>query len=208
MAVIGPVLANSGTDVLVASIGAAATVAVAAVGAVVSLKTKAIAEHTRRENTEQHGSSANLLDELRREVHHGLRAVREALFHVEAGWEQRAQTIMNALPFPSFEATAAGECEFVNVAWEQATGLTRLAAQGDGWADGVHADDRADVFAAWVAAVRAGGIFGPMRFRYAASPEVWSVTAHPLCRSDGTLVYVGQAVPIAALAPVPDHLTA
>ena len=81
---------------------------------------------------------------LSREVHRRKQA--EALLRES---EQRYSTLVAAVPVGIFRADAGGNCTYVNDPWCQITGLSPEAAMGEGWAKGLHPDDRDLVATEW-----------------------------------------------------------
>ena len=89
-------------------------------------------------------------------------------------------SIVSSAPTGFFKTDIDGSFVYVNQKWCQISGLSLDSAQGDGWLHAVHIDDRAQVFAAWSAAVVDGVPFD-MEFRF--------------CTPDGTITWVlGQAL--------------
>ena len=73
--------------------------------------------------------------------------------------ERRLQTLVALVPIGIFETDAAGECLFVNDRWLELTGLDAQRAQGRGWEDAIHPDDRVRVSGEWYSAAREGREF-------------------------------------------------
>lgn len=69
---------------------------------------------------------------------------------------EQLQRIIHMLPVGVFRTTVDGKCIFVNERWCAITGRSSADAMGDGWANIVHPDDRASVYATWTEALRTG----------------------------------------------------
>ena len=63
--------------------------------------------------------------------------------------EARYQTLTEASPVGIFYADAVGDCLYVNERWCQISGITCNEALGKGWLQGIHPDDREQVFTEW-----------------------------------------------------------
>ena len=68
--------------------------------------------------------------------------------------EQRYASLTAATPVGIFRTDAAGNCIYVNHRWCQIAGLTPEAASGEGWAQGLHPDDRDRIFTEWCQSVQ------------------------------------------------------
>ncbi|MEH2026407.1 GAF domain-containing protein [Nostoc sp.] len=94
--------------------------------------------------------------------------------------EQRYITLTTSAPVGIFRTDAALNCTYVNDHWCQIAGLTPEAATGDGWRQGLHADDRDMIAAEWYQSAQENRSF---RREYR------------LQRPNGTVIWVyGQAV--------------
>jgi len=63
--------------------------------------------------------------------------------------EERFRSLAASAPVGVFQADASGACTYTNERWQEITGLDFDAALGDGWANMIHPDDRAEVVAGW-----------------------------------------------------------
>ncbi len=63
--------------------------------------------------------------------------------------ETRFRTLSEASPFGVFATDAAGACTYTNARWQDIFGLNEAEAQGEGWSQALHPDDKAAVFAEW-----------------------------------------------------------
>ena len=94
----------------------------------------------------------------------------ELLFH----------TLAQVSPVGIFRTDAPGECVYVNERWCDIAGMSAEQALGQGWAKGIHPEDRERVFAEWYRSVEERRPF-KMEYRFR--------------RPDGTVTWVmGQAV--------------
>ncbi|WP_437580964.1 ATP-binding protein [Sorangium sp. So ce887] len=84
---------------------------------------------------------------LRRQVAEDVERLRES--------EQRFRSLADAAPMMIWMSGPSGGCEYVNKTWLRFTGHTLEAAQGDGWLDAVHAEDRPLFVSAYSAALGA-----------------------------------------------------
>ncbi|MDP4030293.1 MAG: PAS domain S-box protein [Gallionella sp.] len=73
--------------------------------------------------------------------------------------EQRLQSsldfhlkLMQEFPNPIWRIDRNGKCDYVNRAWLEFTGRTLEQELGDGWADGIHPEDREHSFSAFLSA--------------------------------------------------------
>ncbi|NNE61389.1 MAG: PAS domain S-box protein [Woeseia sp.] len=63
------------------------------------------------------------------------------------------QTLADLAPVGIFRTSPAGDCTYVNAAWQTITGLYFDEAQGEGWSQALHPDDSDRVFREWLHAV-------------------------------------------------------
>ncbi|WP_294358357.1 PAS domain S-box protein [uncultured Sphingomonas sp.] len=89
--------------------------------------------------------------------------------------ERRFQTLADLAPVGIFRTDAKGALTYANRAWYVLAGQTPEQAAGDGWANAVHPDDRAKVFADWQAtAATSGNYRGEFRFVHADGTQIWA----------------------------------
>jgi putative two-component system response regulator len=69
--------------------------------------------------------------------------------------EERFHTLARVSPVGVFRTDAEGHCLYVNERWCEIAGLTLEEALGEGWAQGLHPDDREHVFTEWYRAAKA-----------------------------------------------------
>jgi PAS domain S-box-containing protein len=73
--------------------------------------------------------------------------------------EGRFRTVTSLAPVGIFQTDAIGNCLFVNERWCEMAGLTPEQAQGQGWVDALHREDRQRVAHEWTEAAQAGREF-------------------------------------------------
>jgi len=141
----------------------------------------------------QHGGQARLLlclnditERIRAEE-----AIRES--------ELRFRTLAEKSPAGVYLTDTEGKCLYVNPRWCDMAGLTREEAIGDGWVQGLHPEDRANIRANWYRMATSGGNWGwEYRFqtRDGRTTWVWG-TAAPLRDEHGTTRgYIGTNLDI------------
>jgi PAS domain S-box-containing protein len=103
--------------------------------------------------------------------------------------EKRLRMIAENVPNVLFEADPSGAVTYLSAAWTRLTGRSMEEGLGEGWADFLHPDDRAQVTAIWAEAVRCGELrMSRHRFRAADGSYRWvSVRAVPLKDPDGSV---------------------
>jgi len=67
------------------------------------------------------------------------------------------RTVAEAIPHLVYTSDASGRGNFVNERWVEYTGISLAQAQGFGWLDSVHPDDRAHTLESWHQARAVGG---------------------------------------------------
>jgi PAS domain S-box-containing protein len=88
--------------------------------------------------------------------------------------EKRLRTLNAHAPVGIFLTDKDGNCLIVNECWCDMAGLSPEEAQGRGWADALHPDDRERVFREWNDAVEAGRLFtSEYRFRTPQGKVTW-----------------------------------
>ncbi len=63
--------------------------------------------------------------------------------------ERNLAAIINTIPTTAWTARSDGYCDFLNQGWLDYTGLTAEKAQGWGWAEAIHPDDRKRLIEEW-----------------------------------------------------------
>ena len=96
--------------------------------------------------------------------------------------EIQAKSVVELLPVGIFRTSVDGQCLAVNQQWQDLAGMSLEEALGDGWAEGLHPDDRERVYALWNEAVARDERFqAEYRFK----------------RPDGSVAWLlGRAVPL------------
>jgi PAS domain S-box-containing protein len=93
-----------------------------------------------------------------------------------------------------------GSVEYVNRRWRDYTSMTTEQAQGDGWLQDVHPDDRQTTLAAWRTALQTGGVYEvEFRLRYGMTGAYrWFLVRGAPCKDQqGTIVkWVGTCTDI------------
>ena len=116
--------------------------------------------------------------------------------------EQQAEleAVADGSPIGLFRADLDGGFTYINRTFERIAGQRADEAQGAGWMDALHAEDRERVVAEWHAAVRARSGFVSMhRFRRDAGTTVWtSMRAQPLIVKGEIAGYVGSVADVTA----------
>jgi len=88
--------------------------------------------------------------------------------------EQRYQTLAEVSPVGIFHTDAKGDCLYVNKRWSEITGLPSEEAQGEGWANALHPDDREQIAKEWYEAAREKRLFQvEYRFRRPDGVTTW-----------------------------------
>lgn len=132
------------------------------------------------------GATLDVTDRKRAEI-----ALRES--------EEKFRALASRAPVGIYMTGPAGDCRFVNHAWEVMSGLTAEEAAGSGWMEALHPDDRARIGVAWEAARQTAKRFAA-EFRY-LRPDgkvAWVQSSAEEFRDAGgtTLGYIGTAVEI------------
>jgi PAS domain S-box-containing protein len=108
--------------------------------------------------------------------------------------EERFRTLANNAPVGIFQTNLAGETLFVNDAWCQLAGYGAHEANGSGWIEAVHPDDRQRVIDDWQKACHAGQPSSTeFRFQRPDGSVAWlQGCAEPLRNAEGKMLgYIG-----------------
>jgi len=70
--------------------------------------------------------------------------------------ERNLAAIINTIPTTAWTARPDGYCDFLNQGWLDYTGLTAEKAQGWGWAEAIHPDDRKRLIEEWHSCLASG----------------------------------------------------
>jgi PAS domain S-box-containing protein len=91
-----------------------------------------------------------------------------------AASEELFRTLAVHAPAGIFMCDAEGLCTYVNPSWQEMAGMTQDQALGDGWAAGLHPEDRDDVFKTWRHDMQARGNWDlEYRFRTPEGKVTW-----------------------------------
>ncbi|AUX48835.1 hypothetical protein SOCE26_103770 [Sorangium cellulosum] len=138
---------------------------------------------------------------LRRQVAEDVERLRES--------EQRFRSLADAAPMMIWMSGPSGGCEYVNETWLRFTGHTLEEAQGDGWLDAVHAEDRPLFLSAYAAALGAREPFTlECRMIRGDGESRWVVTqgAPRFCATGAFQGFVGLSLDITERKRVEDAL--
>jgi PAS domain S-box-containing protein len=70
--------------------------------------------------------------------------------------ERNLSAIINTIPTTAWTARPDGYCDFINQVWLDYTGMTAEKAQGWGWAEAIHSDDRKVLVEYWQSCLASG----------------------------------------------------
>ena len=70
--------------------------------------------------------------------------------------ERNLTAIINTIPTAAWTTRPDGYCDFLNQVWLDHTGMTAEQAQGWGWADAIHPDDRKTLVEEWQSCLASG----------------------------------------------------
>jgi PAS domain S-box-containing protein len=116
--------------------------------------------------------------------------------------EERFRVLADVSPVGIFSANPAGHTVFVNRRWCEIAGLTAEQAQGDGWMQALHPEDRSRVVAGWTEAARRGeSSSAEFRFLRPDGTVTWLVgQSRVQLLADGTVAgFVGTITDVTAL---------
>ena len=113
--------------------------------------------------------------------------------------ERRFRKLSETMPAAIYLTDPDGRCTYVNDRWCAMAGLSPEEATGDGWINGIHPEDREDVFSNWNRMVESEGNWGlEYRFRDREGKTTWVYgTAAPIRDGSGQVTgYVGTNLDI------------
>ncbi|MEE8515878.1 MAG: PAS-domain containing protein, partial [Alphaproteobacteria bacterium] len=116
-----------------------------------------------------------------------------------AASEARFHTLAKDSPIGIFQTDAEGHCLYVNERWCEMAGIGPIEANGKGWTQCLHPDDRERVMGEWSAALKAKAPFqSEFRFYCPMGIKTWVYAqASPEHGADGALEgYVGTITDI------------
>lgn len=96
--------------------------------------------------------------------------------------EQRFRALTELSPAGIYLTDSKGDCLYVNKCWSEMTGLTPDQATGQGWLNGIHPDDRNQVFSAWQQMIEHGKPFA-LEFRFLATSTGKTTWVYALAQS-------------------------
>jgi PAS domain S-box-containing protein len=79
--------------------------------------------------------------------------------------EETFRTLATVAPIGIYVTDPTGNCLYANSRWCEMAGMTSQEALGQGWINGLHPQDRAEVFAKWRQMVESQGTWG-MQYRF------------------------------------------
>src|SRR6266851_629012 len=114
--------------------------------------------------------------------------------------EGEIHSLIDAIPQLVWTGRPDGYVDYYNQRWRDYTGMTTEQAQGDGWMQCTHPDDRQRVLAVWQSAVQTGRPYeAEQRLRHGTSGDYrwFLVKAVPFTDAQGTILkYVGTCTDI------------
>jgi PAS domain S-box-containing protein len=110
-------------------------------------------------------------EEINKNVEH---QVQERTVDLKAS-EGRFRALSASAPIGIFQTDVAGRTIYTNARWQTLAGLTFEESLGDGWARGLHPEDRGTIIAKWRAAMRDGIEFtSELRFQNKQGDIRWA----------------------------------
>src|SRR5262245_20478859 len=107
-----------------------------------------------------------------------------------AASERNLAAIINTIPTAAWTTRPDGYCDFINQVWFDYTGMTAEQAQGWGWAEAIHPDDRMGLLEYWQSCLASGTPMDTevrMR-RYDGAYRWFLFRANPLRDESGKIV--------------------
>src|SRR5215470_14184505 len=106
------------------------------------------------------------------------------------GSESNLTAIINTIPITAWTTRPDGYCDFLNQGWLDYTGMTADKAQGWGWAEAIHPDDREQLVADWQSGLASGmPVDTEARLRRFDSAYRWFlIRANPLRDEAGNIL--------------------
>lgn len=88
--------------------------------------------------------------------------------------EARFRTLAQLVPVGLYQTDTHGHCQFANARWLEMAGMTLEDALGDGWAQGLHTEDREYIWTHWQRMIESGGHWGlDYRFQTPQGQTTW-----------------------------------
>jgi PAS domain S-box-containing protein len=153
--------------------------------------------------------TANQLEKQVAERTEGLAAANEKLIKSEAALhkaldeikksEAKLRQVIDTIPTTAWTARPDGYCDFLNQVWLEYAGITAEQAQGWGWAEAIHPDDREQLVEEWQSSLASGiPVDTEARIRrFDGSYRWFLIRANPLKNEAGnTLKWYGTCIDI------------
>jgi len=104
--------------------------------------------------------------------------------------ERNLSVIINAIPTSAWSTRPDGYCDFLNQRWLDYSGMTAQQAEGWGWADTIHPDDRQELTEVWQSALASGlPVEAEARIRrFDGSYRWFLVRANPVRDESGKII--------------------
>jgi PAS domain S-box-containing protein len=104
--------------------------------------------------------------------------------------ERNLATIINTIPTAAWTTRPDGYCDFINQVWFDYTGMTAEQAQGWGWAEAIHPDDRKKLVEDWQSSLASGTpVDTEARIRrFDISYRWFLIRANPLRDEEGNIL--------------------
>jgi PAS domain S-box-containing protein len=104
--------------------------------------------------------------------------------------ERSLAAIINTIPTTAWTTRPDGYCDFLNQVWLDYVGMTAEQAQGWGWAEAIHPDDRKSLVEEWQSCLASGTpVDTEARIRrYDASYRAFLIRANPLRDESGNIL--------------------
>ncbi len=105
--------------------------------------------------------------------------------------ERNLAAIINTIPTAAWTTRPDGYCDFLNQVWLDYVGITAEQAQGWGWAEAIHPDDRKKLVEEWQSCLASGtpvDTEARIRRRFDASYRWFLIRANPLRDESGNIL--------------------
>jgi PAS domain S-box-containing protein len=105
--------------------------------------------------------------------------------------ERNLAAIINTIPTAAWTTRPDGYCDFLNQVWLDYVGITAEQAQGWGWAEAIHPDDRKKLMEEWQSCLASGtpvDTEARIRRRFDASYRWFLIRANPLRDESGNIL--------------------
>jgi PAS domain S-box-containing protein len=105
--------------------------------------------------------------------------------------ERNLAAIINTIPTAAWTTRPDGYCDFLNQVWLDYAGITAEQAQGWGWAEAIHPDDRKKLVEEWQSCLASGTSVDTearIRRRFDASYRWFLIRANPLRDESGNIL--------------------